>query len=1143
MVSSRSKAAAEAAANKRTTRSASGAAGGLKALDTPERENKSTKKVAVKKSAPKPASKSASSTTTSTKSGAQKKGGTYCICGGEDDGTPMIKCEGGCKNWYHFQCMDLSEDVAGEIERYYCPDCEASTGLKTIMDFEGPDALLEVSTEPPPGEKSISPVPKRTPVEVAEVESAGESEDNGSEDDYIAEPAGKSTKAGKRVTRRLSFSSDKSASNSDGDSDGGVRKRPSKGGGRIKRIKKTSPSPAQGSSFAQKRRGSSAQQPAAKRSKTVESAQDDALRRYCLSKLEEIIRPMFEEYPAEQEETKGKEKGEATAETKDSSTTELDDEEKNVVDQKIKSFAAELEQCMMETYAEPDKSGKLSAAGKYKERFRMLQFNLPKPDRVVLRKGIATGRISPAQLNVMSSTDLADEQTKHDIEVAEKESLKHSILQRVTAPRAKITHKGFEAIEDVSGQRTADVAKEEEEQRMEMEKREREKLARLRLPAPSNQEGPSSAPVEPSPLSANLPTSPTTANTLHSDQTWGAPPPLPIHLSHSPSDSVSGGSVLANRPPVRPLFIPSASDYSSAEQGLSLADLINIDDDLPKQENVQSNPQQRMSAQLNADPRSSLSPVITTPSGPSPFAPSKPAESPRRTSFDLNSLWTGGDRRDSSEDTNPTQGDQDQHFIEVAENASTEKGTEEVRDDEMEIESVNDYDDQVFDAILEKSDHENVGSPPQAQPIDINTLPQVWEGQLFMPLDPINALASDVTGRQIGGRGLEPLSGFWQTLFPSPQARIDGRVPVNTSAQYLVTTRLKPMKELIAVCFTPRTETAAVKYNELIDYLVRKDRNALVFPWGNTPQPQAPGRELYIIPLLKDSPIPEYIELLDELLLPAERPTNLLLGLFVLNKGKLVASTPPPLPEASTSVAQLLASMPAAPLQNILSNLPVFPPPIPAQPMPAPSAPPVKIDQAALAAEVASLTPEQISLMLRHLSQSAPLAATVGVPVPQTMPPPPGPSSAYSMPPAMSVIPSMPPFPPQFQPPYPQHIQPPSHSPLQHHSPQHMQSPPQPFSPSHPPGPGYGDYDYDDRNYQGQPYGRDERGRRGGRGRGNERARRGGRGRGKSYNGDRDSRQRESDHRSADQGWGGRGRGGGPSGNSSHDRRSRFSAD
>jgi hypothetical protein len=48
----------------------------------------------------------------------------------------------------------------------------------------------------------------------------------------------------------------------------------------------------------------------------------------------------------------------------------------------------------------------------------------------------------------MSSTDLADEETKQSIKIAEKEALEHSILQKTKAPRAKITHKGMVDIEE-----------------------------------------------------------------------------------------------------------------------------------------------------------------------------------------------------------------------------------------------------------------------------------------------------------------------------------------------------------------------------------------------------------------------------------------------------------------------------------------------------------------------------------------------------------------------------------------------------------------------------------------------------------------------------------------------------------------------
>lgn len=256
-----------------------------------------------------------------------------------------------------------------------------------------------------------------------------------------------------------------------------------------------------------------------------------------------------------------------------------------------------------------------------------------------------------------------------------------------------------------------------------------------------------------------------------------------------------------------------------------------------------------------------------------------------------------------------------------------------------------------------------------------------------------------------------------------------------------------------------------------------------------------------------------------------------MLGVFVLNKGRLTASTPPPPPAVPSGLAPFNSAAPPLPvIPGVPSHnaFPTMPPTLPSSVPPVPSAPPLKIDQAALAAEVASLTPEQISLMLRHLSRSAPLAATTTTSVPPAISPPsvvpgpPGPSHAFSA----SPVPAMPPFPPQFQAPYPPH----------------MHSPPQQMSPPHPPAPGYGEYDYDDRNHQGQPYNREERGRRGGRGRGSERGRRGGRGRGRAFNGERDARPREPDHRSGDQGWSGRGRGGGLPGSPPQERRSRFAA-
>ena len=111
----------------------------------------------------------------------------------------------------------------------------------------------------------------------------------------------------------------------------------------------------------------------------------------------------------------------------------------------------------------------------------MLTFNLEKEDRVILRKSIAEAEISPDELSQMSSTDLANEQTKQEIESAREQSMKHSILEVRLAPRAKITHKGEEMIdlENVGGEnraRAIEFDREEEDREARAQRaRERER--------------------------------------------------------------------------------------------------------------------------------------------------------------------------------------------------------------------------------------------------------------------------------------------------------------------------------------------------------------------------------------------------------------------------------------------------------------------------------------------------------------------------------------------------------------------------------------------------------------------------------------------------------------------------------------------
>lgn len=186
--------------------------------------------------------------------------------------------------------------------------------------------------------------------------------------------------------------------------------------------------------------------------------------------------------------------------------------------------------------------------------------------------------------------------------------------------------------------------------------------------------------------------------------------------------------------------------------------------------------------------------------------------------------------------------------------------------------------------------------------------------------------------------------------------------------------------------------------------------------------------------MLPSDPIPEYMELLDNLKLPKSRSTSVLVGIWVLNHGKLA---PPP---TALGVAPPISSFEHPPISAISPPPPAF------GTVPAPIVPPSigSLSSSNLATEVASLTPEQIQLMLRTLASSGvsppqpsqppppiPLPATIPVPASSAWSSPSNPAFA-PYPPPSSYSASQPTLPvgvPPSQPPYsPSHPQPPSRS-------------------------------------------------------------------------------------------------------------------
>ena len=91
-----------------------------------------------------------------------------------------------------------------------------------------------------------------------------------------------------------------------------------------------------------------------------------------------------------------------------------------------------------------------------------------------------------------------------------------------------------------------------------------------------------------------------------------------------------------------------------------------------------------------------------------------------------------------------------------------------------------------------------------------------------MPVNALSSMSPSVVARQLSGQTIESGSPLWKVLFPSVEAKIDGRVPVDKSSQYLLTTQLNVSKELICVCLEPPPSSDGSQFKELLTFLVTK---------------------------------------------------------------------------------------------------------------------------------------------------------------------------------------------------------------------------------------------------------------------------------------------------------------------------------
>ncbi|GAA5948012.1 hypothetical protein JCM3765_007070 [Sporobolomyces pararoseus] len=800
----------------------------------------------------------------------------YCVCLGYDTGEqPMIQCSY-CTNWFHFGCIGLTEELAAQIESYACEMCQ-QMGV-------GGTKMLGNATIPPPiasTSKLANPLSKTHP-EDQDADNDAQSqdgEDSGIDDendedpmgededeDYGEEGSARKRRRGKQALARAGRAARRRKVEVDGDvgsdsfdeeddqDDEDEEKPRSKGKGKSSSNRRTSSTPARPSTHTSDSKAASVPQTEKTRAAVVK----------------QFTATFSSIYSA-------------------SSNSDAED-----VSHRATSFAQAVEEELFNGFYELDDKGIRAPRAKYTSKFRSLQFNLK--TNAVFRSRIAHDEFNAAGIVNISAEDLQTPELKAMAESIRAASLKNSVKEALVAPTAKRTHKGEEEMENNSARLLA----EEEAALKEME-RKKSAEQKQREGSNSNSHADSPFPDESNPGGAfsgsPSPATPDPSADATSSEPFSRP-------RHRPSLTGSSSQVYEND-------LPESTRSPSLKQGSPFS---------PADSPFASSTTKREGR--------SHSPAVVKHEGEGEGAMSPPPQPRQRnssTTIDMSAIWGKAKAASPSlepetkEGGGPGGGD------------ATMEGTGEEPPDIFNFEASklgDEEDDDDFEKALFRSDGASpikktprpAKTQPQAPPPRvpaISELPPVWAGDLIVTEEG----GFPAFGVQIGGRPVGIDSKTWQRLLPRGLTTA-GRISTLQASKYLVECCFAPTRELNIVALLPDTtgpselfphkptgDRCLAKHNHIVNYYLNKDRIGVVQP---PKELSTLVKDIYIIPLPKEHPLPEYVELLDEHFIPepGKRDQDLLLCVLVLQKGVLptvrikpLAPSPTP-PPASTSSSQ-----------------------------------------------------------------------------------------------------------------------------------------------------------------------------------------------------------------------------------------------
>ena len=483
--------------------------------------------------------------------------------------------------------------------------------------------------------------------------------------------------------------------------------------------------------------------------------------------------------------------------------------------------------------------------------------------------------------------------------------MKNSVKEAMAAPTAKRTHKGEEEMENNSARLMA-----EEEAAMQEMERKKSQAAENAEQRERNRE-----------RSASI----SQADSPFPDESRGAFPGSPapgtpsMDQQDSPSESFFSSSSASRPRPRHSLTGSSSLNLANQDGGFENETM----------ESTQS-PSIKQGSPFALDSPAPVDPVIGSRSptvdvkneaegAMSP--PPQPRHRNSSTSIDMAAIW--GKAKAASPSLEPKD---EEEAMEGAEGAGGGEGEQKYESDLFNFEA-KEEDDDFEDALFRSEGASPVKKTPrppaQVAPAPklpaISELPPVWAGDLIIT----DEGGFPAFGVQVGGRPVGTDHKTWQKLLPRG-LQTAGRISTHQASKYLVDCSFAPTRELSIIALLPDTtgpsehfphkptgDRCIAKHSHIFEYYLNKDRIGVV---------QAPKelsnlvKDIYIIPLPRDHPLPEYVELLDEHVIPesGKREQNLLLCVLVLQKGVLPTIRSDPLAPSPSAAPPISSSNPPA---------------------------------------------------------------------------------------------------------------------------------------------------------------------------------------------------------------------------------------